>query len=559
MSANLSTLGTASPARRTARPRQNWVLNPVQDGLFVIGAPLVVFALAITAFRVLGSEHAAALVIGVHIIMTVSHHLPTFIRIYGDVELMRRFRWTILLAPVVPLMFSAAALSYLAYRDLPVENFLYLFILLVLWDPWHFLMQHYGFMRIYDRYNAAPPKLAARMDLALCASWFLFSMLAAGDWLTGLLDDLFLSTNLPLYVAVPASFVEFATRLAFVAALALTVVYTGYIVGCRRRGWFVSPAKLALMVATFGVLYFAYTPNDWVLAAAPGWTFKVGFATIGIVHMTQYLAIVWRYNRNLAQHPERSRAGWFRRLHGRGGLLAVAVYILVCLSYGSGLSARHEDRLMMSVMLALGFTSTLLHYYYDGFIWKLREARNREHLQLGEARTATSPRLGSAPGRMILRQLAYFGLPMALLSAGALSIWNGAGVHYSGYMMLAQRAHERGDDRVAMAEAQQALAAMRRELPFARRMVELQPTASRQAALALLLHEHARYAFRLLPQLNGAEIDRLQYRQAIGEAIALLEAALSRGGSLAHPYREQMKADDAYRLLDAWRRELKRL
>jgi len=51
-------------------------------------------------------------------------------------------------------------------------------------------LQHYGFMRIYDRHNRAPQWLAARMDLWLCVSWFVFIMLAAADWLAGLLEDL---------------------------------------------------------------------------------------------------------------------------------------------------------------------------------------------------------------------------------------------------------------------------------------------------------------------------------------------------------------------------------
>ncbi len=86
---------------------QHWVLDPVQDTMLIIAAPLLVLALALLAFRMLPAASATSLIIVTHVVLTVAHHLPTFIRIYGDVELFRRFRWSFLLAPVIPLVFSA--------------------------------------------------------------------------------------------------------------------------------------------------------------------------------------------------------------------------------------------------------------------------------------------------------------------------------------------------------------------------------------------------------------------------------------------------------------------
>ena len=159
MSAVASAIATPAPASRRA-----WILSPAQDALFVVAAPSLVLVAAIASFAVLGPADATAHILLLHVVFTVAHHLPTFIRVYGDTDLFRRFKWTFVLAPVFPLGFAAAALAYLNARDYPVENVLYLWVLLALWDPWHFLMQHYGFTRIYDRHNAAPKKLAARME-----------------------------------------------------------------------------------------------------------------------------------------------------------------------------------------------------------------------------------------------------------------------------------------------------------------------------------------------------------------------------------------------------------
>jgi len=542
MSAVLSSTSSSPPA-----VRQNWILSPLQDGLL-------------------------AYIVLLHVVLTVAHHLPTFIRVYGDVDLFRRFKWTFILAPVVPLAFVTAVLGYLNAHDYPVQNVLFLWILLALWDPWHFLRQHYGFTRIYDRHNAAPKKLAARMDLTLSAAWFVFIMLASGDWLAGMLEDLYLRASLPAALLLPTAAVRALTLAMFAAATAATLAYGVYLVWCRRRGYFVSMAKLALLVSTLGVMFLAYTPNAWILKWAPGWTFAVGFAVVGIVHMTQYLAIVWRYNRSLAARPGAARAGWFRRLHGRGSWLAGVVYVALCLAYGGVLTSQHENRWLMSVLLALGFTSTLLHYYFDGFIWKLRHSQNREHLDIrSDASAAPSPDVAAAtswwnakqrtPLVMLLRQTLYFGVPLGILSAGALVVLNGPGANYVGYMLRGGTLYQQGRTAEALDEARGALASMQWQLPLARRLVELEPTAEREASLAFLVYNSSRYEQIVIPSLTGGGTDRsgaVRYRDEVREAVGLLEHALERGGPIGDFGGKALRREDAYATLVSWRLETMR-
>ena len=479
-------IGGGSAIRSSGR--QNWILDPFQDALFVIVAPVLILLAAIATFKTLGGVAATSLIVVAHIVITVAHHLPTFIRIYGDVELFQRFKWSFVLAPVIPLAFSAGVLVYLGYQDYPVEYFLYLYLMLALWDPWHFLRQHYGFMRIYDRPNAAPRNIAARMDLALCVTWFLFIMLASGAWLADYLEGLYQSARLPALLMLPAGAAAFATSLAKGAAVAMTLVYGGYLFWCRQRGYFISGAKLALFILTFGVMYLAYTPNPWILQLAPQWTFKVGFAAVGIVHMTQYLAIVWRYNRNLATRPQRARAGLFLKVHARGGWWIAAGYVVACLLYGEFVTTQQSNRLVMSVLLAIGFTSTLLHYYFDGFIWKIRHQQNQENLLAsGERQPALQSRSwwdsfrATTPQTMLLRQLLYFGLPMAVLTFGAVSVWSAPSTGYMEYMYRAQELSKQGTTNAVRETAELAYAAMDEQLPVAERIAELDPTSRREA------------------------------------------------------------------------------
>ncbi len=550
--------------RSAGTVQQRWVLSPGLDGLLIIAAPVLCLLLAIAAFALLPVERAATLVLVTHVVLTVAHHLPTYIRLYGDLDTFNGDRWRWLLMPLLPFGLSLAVLIYLRTQDYGLEQFFYLFILLTLWDPWHFLMQHYGFMRIYDRGNAAPRALAAGMDRMVCSAWMLYLLLASSAWLPELLQDLDARLAVPLLLVLPAGAVDAMTAAAAMIATVASIAYAGYLLWCWRRGWFVSPAKVALLVLTFGVMWLSYTPNTLIREWAPGWSFKVGFATVGIVHMTQYLAIVWRYNRNLATRPEAARAGWFRWLHSRNTLWAAALYVIACIAYGEGLTTDFQTDWITIPVLALGFTSTLMHYYFDGFIWKLRKP--------GTAATLD----GSAPGlaadrgpathrgptlREWLRPLLVFGLPLGLMTTVAAASWAPPQPAYTETLKQAVQAARAGDRELAIREARRALLAMDRELPAVRALARLEDASPRDAQLALLLYSHRWVQYTLLPQLSGRDdVERLVLqRDGIVEPLQILDRALARGGSVAHPGHETMTPEEARRLRDGWSRQMQQL
>jgi hypothetical protein len=271
--------------------------------------------------------------------------------------------------------------------------------------------------------------------------------------------------------------------------------------------------------------------------------------------MTQYLAIVWRYNRSLAAQQGRARDGAFRALHRRGGWLIGGAYVALCLAYGGALTSQHESNVLMSVLLALGFTSTLLHYYFDGFIWKLRHRQNRENLGAaaddgrGADAAATSwwsIARAHSPAGVLARQAAYFGVPLTILSVGA-------------YMLRGSVLYHQGQEQQALNQARTALTSMEWQLPLVRRLAEVQPTAAREAKLAFLLYNRSRYREILIPTLTGAEVDvesLARHRARVTEAALTLERALARGGSIGHSGREEMRREDATRTLASWKREL---
>jgi hypothetical protein len=164
-----------------------------------------------------------------------------------------------------------------------------------------------------------------------------------------------------------------------------------------------------------------------------------------------------------------------------------------------------------------------------------------------------------SPAGVLARQAAYFGVPLATLSLGAYFVLQGPGASYVGYMLRGSVLYSEGREQQALDQARTALESMEWQLPLVRRLAEIQPTAAREARLAFLLYNRSQYREVLIPTLTGAEVGMeslARHRAQVAEAVLALERALSRGGSIGHSGREEMRREDAYRALAGWKREL---
>jgi Flp pilus assembly protein TadD len=96
----------------------------------------------------------------------------------------------------------------------------------------------------------------------------------------------------------------------------------------------------------------------------------------------QYLSLVWIYNRNRVE-KDSNIGGFMRFVFRRSGSL-IGLYVGLVFAYGSlsyfnaHLGIETVKRILTGVVTA----STLLHFYYDGFIWKVRERSTRQSLGL---------------------------------------------------------------------------------------------------------------------------------------------------------------------------------
>lgn len=339
-----------------------WIISPFWDATLFIGAPLVSIA-ALFPLKAFWNSHDYAVFLLAF--LTTGHHLPGFIRVYGDRELFQHYRWRFLLGP--PLIFAAAL--WFEWRSLHG-----ILMLSFGWDVWHVLMQHYGFMRIYDAKQKEFSPLTARLDWAFSLSLYVALIVASPHYRNNLLY-LAYQSGFPVLPISLFSFLE--TAIYSVTAIA-AMVYLGYNFFLWKKGR-LNSKKLATLAFFFGATYYLYIYNQ---------DFVVGFAVWSGFHCLQYYGIVWAFNRTRVERG--GHVTRFVRFLFRPKVGLAALYVLLIFAYGGfdylvnfvGQSG------LKTVMVAFVTTSALLHYYFDGFIWKVREKENREPLGIEEEKPA---------------------------------------------------------------------------------------------------------------------------------------------------------------------------
>jgi Flp pilus assembly protein TadD len=97
-------------------------------------------------------------------------------------------------------------------------------------------------------------------------------------------------------------------------------------------------------------------------------------------HDIQYLSIVWVFN--LARARKNPEAGAFIRFLFRPRAVLAFSYIALCLGFGTLAHAWHlfEDATWIRLAAAVVPGTAMLHYYLDGFIWRIREPETRAAL-----------------------------------------------------------------------------------------------------------------------------------------------------------------------------------
>ena len=370
---------TSPPSSGSAAPSP-WILDRWRDLVLFVGTPVLLIPL-FTAAQARWSAQDIFLFVGAFGAM--GHHLPGMIRAYGDRSLFARFKTRFIVAPVALLVVCVWSSVY----DIQAIQ-----LVAMAWGIWHGMMQTYGFCRIYDAKASARAAARARVDLALCFAWFSAAVLLSPMRFRTLLE-LYYESGGPVIASAAVA----AIRTAIVVALAVvTIVFLWRQWSDRNAARGFSPVKLTLLVSSIAFWWYCNNGVQNIL---------VGIALFEVFHDVQYLAIVWIYNRTRVER-DKSIGGFMRFVFRRSGAL-IGVYVGLVMAYGaigltqSAITAESIRHLLIGIVTA----SALLHFYYDGFIWKVREPQTRTMLGIEGAGAASlaSPRLWPAWARHSLR------------------------------------------------------------------------------------------------------------------------------------------------------------
>ncbi len=265
------------------------------------------------------------------------HVLATITRTYADKAERKKLGWFLWIVAPLLLVGPAAAMTGHAGA---------FFVAAFVWQQFHVVKQHFGFVMIYKAKNRERNDLDRKLD-----RWFLLGSLFA---------------PMALFLMKTLHFMEGSVLPEAVVA-AWTVVLAAWLVrqGVKlRKGEQMNWPKIGLLAAV--------VPLQW-LALAYGAQFGTKGALqasipLGLFHGLQYHRLLWFHNRNRYSLPDAIE---------RNGLAAklaknVATYLTVAIGLQFLLTFLPQFLFPGEVMQAAVWGFAFTHYLLDAKIWRVR-------------------------------------------------------------------------------------------------------------------------------------------------------------------------------------------
>lgn len=342
--------------------------------IWFLGLPFLAIAAGLAGEKWLPVTAAAS----VGLWITTPHHFATWLRTFGFNDEWQRWKTKLILGPI---LIGITVLAGLRWSPLTVTA------LVILWDHQHSLMQQHGFARIYDFKAKTGAPSTSRFDFAL--NWILYAnmFLTSPYWTQMWAMELF-NWKIPL----TASIVHGIHTVSWTATGVYLTVYTTHLFWSVRRGYKLNPVKYVFLAASYFLWYFiAWNATSLLL-------YMIAHR---IMHGVQYDVIVYYYiQRKVAGTPDVRSI--MKRIGSPGNVLAFVFFGLVyavafaflvgneLTDFGLGLlkfnvpydSVRElglgklvdiSDYQLFAAMMINGVA--LVHYYFDSFIWKVRDTR----------------------------------------------------------------------------------------------------------------------------------------------------------------------------------------
>lgn len=329
------------PARSVGRP--------LFDALLLWGSPLIAYIAVALSMKIadafpgrIGSS-VTTVVLLVSAVLTYAHLVAVAPRAYLNREVFEAHRLKLTIVPPLLLIALVVSPSFLIAAT----------VVAVFWDIHHSAMQNFGLGRIYDAKAGNDAETLRDVDLGL--NWFLYvGPLVAGAslmWHIDFFKELSV-TSLAQLAQLPGILAGEQTAFKVVGIVGWigAIAYAAYRYREAARTGYRLPAHKAVLLATTGLVSLA------------AWGFSsplVAIASINIYHAAQYFALVWLKEGSRM----RQRVGRFKR-H------TLAIFLGSCLLIGLVNSVMKD--IGAGALLAPFVACSLLHFWFDGFVWSVR-------------------------------------------------------------------------------------------------------------------------------------------------------------------------------------------
>lgn len=340
-----------------APTKSRYIVKPWYDWVFFLLPPILALWVGIgisgtpfadQPFKWWGYDVTwSGLLIGVFI---HAHLVLVFIRSHGNRQIFALHKLRFVAVPIL-LYLAMVSSSYVLYAASVLATF---------WDVYHSGMQTFGFGRIYDAKAGNNPNEGRKLD------WALNQLLYAGPILAGVtmmdhFEDfnefadvgLLMFTEIPVWMEGNQAYVTWAILGGGTGFLAY---YLYAQVELARRGRNVSWQKVFLYVTTGATSLYTWGFNSWGEA----------FFIMNLFHALQYFGIVW------ATENENMQARLRLNELPLGKPVTWLLFVGLALLYGTWV-----QRVDASVhhWWALTLLVSLMHFWYDGFVWSVRKAQ----------------------------------------------------------------------------------------------------------------------------------------------------------------------------------------
>jgi tetratricopeptide (TPR) repeat protein len=383
-----------NPFEASSRPG---ILNSWRSLIFYVGTPL----LLIPAFLLAQARWSPRdIYLFAAAFGAMGYHLPGVIRACSDRALFERFKWRFIFAPLFLLV---TCVAFLRWDLKPI------LLVVFFWGFWRGMMQTYEFCRIYEVKTGTFDTLTRRLDFAVCLIWFAAAVALSPYRLSDMLNTYYMCGG-PF---VPPSVVRLGQNVILAAAAFVSVLFAVHFVRTWIAGGRPNLVKLGLLATSIAFWWYCNNLVSNII---------VGIALFEVFRDVQQLSLVWIYNRN-GLEKDSNITGFMRFMFRRSGSL-IGLYVGLVLAYGSVsyINAHLGMETVKSILTGAVTAFTVLHFYYDRFIWRVRERSTGQSpgFTAGTADTSPGGILPVLPG-WAWRGLKWVGVLVVPL--GALWFW----------------------------------------------------------------------------------------------------------------------------------------